>query len=260
MEKFITLLFCLLNLIIISDIYAQDSLQTNIRFPEGISLGYGIGNFAVIDEYISKEKYSCTLPFYNVEWVRFNDKNAYRMEIEYRYSNNITNNNISAKGGQFVFNQDIIYPIGNFPLFSRNVYAYMGPSVQLFFYDFYYHFVIPGTFISPETSGTIGSLGINTQFVYPVNNKLGVEGFLRSNLLSFSGKQYDEQEYENEPGPVLLSVFTATKLDFELSARYYVVNNVSMSLGYKFDLSRIHKWDLYIAASNSLVISLNYKF
>ncbi|MFC2126575.1 hypothetical protein ACFLU5_17430 [Bacteroidota bacterium] len=240
--------------------FGQDSINYKAVFPTGISVKLGLGSFSLKDEYISNEEYSCTMPYLNINWVRFHSKNAYRLELEYRYSENISNNNISALGGQAVFNQDFIYPIGNFSLFSRNVYAYLGPSVQVFYYEYLYHFVIPGTFISPETSGLIGSLGINTQFIYPISQKLGIEAFLRSNLISITGKEHDEMEFEGETNPALVSVFTATKFDFDLSARYYLFKRFSASLGYKFDLSRINKWDPYITASNSLNFSMNYTF
>jgi len=249
----------LILLVITLESPGQDTVNYKSGFPSGISVGYGLGSYSVKDEYISKEKYSGTLPYLNVEWVRFHSKNAYRLEFEYRYSSNISNNNISAEVLQFTFNQDFIYPLGNFSLFSGRVYAYLGPSMQFFYNGINYDFASPGTFITPKTFGIIGSLGINTEFIYAVNNKLKVEGFLRSNLLSFSGKKYDEQKYKNESVPTLLSVFTATKIDFDLSIRYYLVNRVSISIGYKFDLSRIDKWNPYIAASNSLIASLNFR-
>jgi hypothetical protein len=249
-----------ISLIITFQAPAQDTLNFKTGFPSGISVDCGLGLYSVKDEYISKEKYSGILPYLNVEWVRFHNKNAYRLEFEYRYSSNISNNNISAKVGQFTFNQDFIYPVGNFSLFSRCVYAYLGPSIQFFYYDIRYNFVTPGTFISPKTFGIIGSLGINAELVYQVNNKFKVEGLLRSNLISFSGKKIDERKYEDESCPTLLPVFTATKFDFDLSVRYYLADRFSISLGYKFDFSRINKWDPYIAASDNLIISLNYEF
>jgi hypothetical protein len=91
-------------LIIISQASAQDTINYKTVFPAGIFVGYGLGSYSVKDEYISKEKYSGTLPYFNVEWVRFHDKNAYRLEFEYRNSSKISNNKISAKVGQFTFN------------------------------------------------------------------------------------------------------------------------------------------------------------
>ena len=249
-----------ISLIIISQASAQDKEKYKTVVPSGIFVGYSLGSYSVKDEYISKEKYSGTLPCFNVGWVRFHDKKGYRLEFEYRNSSNISNNNISAKVGQFTFNQDFIYSIGKFSIFSKNIYAYLGPSVQFFYYDINYNFASPGTFISPKTFGLMGSLGINTHYIYHPYDKLIVESFLRLNLISFSVKENDEQKYGDESNPTLVSVLTATKLDFTLSVRYYLVDHVSISLGYRFDFSRIDKWDPYIAASNNFFTSLNYEF
>ena len=192
--------------------------------------------------------------------MRFHDKAAYRLEFQYRNSGDISNNNISAEVRQFTFNQDFVYFIGSLPLSSRSVYAYLGPSAQFFYYDITYDFADPGTFIDPKTFCLIGSLGINTEYIYRFNRRLAAEGLLRLNLISFAIKDNDEQEYGDESNPTLTSVFTATKVDVALSVRYYVVQKVSILLGYRFDFSRIGKWDPYIAASNDVSTSLNFEF
>ena len=249
-----------ISLIIISQTSAQNMVNYKTVFPTGIFVGCGLGSYSVKDEYISSEKYSGTMPYFNVAWVRFHDTNAYRLEFEYRNSSKISNNKISAKVGQFTFNQDFIYSLGNVSIYSRNLYAYLGPSVQLFYYDINYNFATPGTFISAKTFGLIGSLGINLEFIYQFNTKLLMESFLHLNLISFCIKDNDEQKYGDESSPTLISVLTATKFDYTLAVRYYLFNNVSISLGYRFDLSRIDKWDPYIAASNNFITSLNYEF
>ena len=239
--------------------FAQDTIDTPAIYPAGIFISYGIGPYSVRDDYISKERYSGLLPYYNVEWVHFKKKNGYRLQFEYRITQDISNNNISADAQQFSFNQDFIYSIGNFPLFSSPVYAYLGPSVQAFYYEIQYRFADPGTFISPVTNGVIGSLGVNAALVYKVNRKFLAEAFLRSNLISVTGKKINDDEHPNESNPALLTMVTATKLDLELSFRYYMLERLSVSLGYKFDLSRINKWDPYSAVSNSLIIGLNVR-
>lgn len=248
-----------ITIIIALQTHAQDTLNHSTVFPSGISIGYGQGLYSVKDEYVSNEKYSGTIPYYSVEWMRFKNKNGYRLKFEYWKTTGISNNNIKAEAQQVSFNQDFIYPIGKFSLFSRNVYAYLGPSVQLFYYEIYYHFVRPGTFISPAANGIIGSLGVNTEFIYRVNKKINIEAFLRSNLFSFSSKAMDNQEQSNDLGSTLLSVFTASKSDLDLSVRYYLFNRISLSLSYKFDLSRINKWDPYIAASDNIILSFTVK-
>jgi hypothetical protein len=259
MKTKVTIIILAIAFFITIQLRGQDAIDYKTVFHSGISVGYGQGLYSVKDEYISDEKYSGTLPYYNIEWIRFHNKNGYRLEFEYRSSANIKNNNISAEVKQFAFNQDFFYPVGSFSLFSKNIYVFLGPSLQYFYYEINYNFVNPGTFIIPKSFGNIGSLGINADFVYQINTKLTIDGFLRSNLISVSGKIIDEQVY-HESSPRFLTVFTATKFDFDFSIRYYLVYRISISIGYKFDLSRINKWDTYIAASDNVIISLNYKF
>jgi predicted transcriptional regulator len=87
-----------------------------------------------------------------------------------------------------------------------------------------------------------------------------MEGFLRSNLVSFGGKKINEYKYTEESSPALLTVFTAEKIDGDLNIRYYLAEKVSAYLGYRFDLSRIDKWEPYVATSSSVTISVNYTF
>jgi len=56
-----------ISLIITLQTPAQDTINHKTVFPSGIFLGYGQGLYSVKDEYISKEKYSGNLPYYNVE-------------------------------------------------------------------------------------------------------------------------------------------------------------------------------------------------
>lgn len=254
-KSFISIILLLVSL----ELTGQDIINFESVFSSGISIDYGIGNYSVKDEYISEEKYSGTLPYYNVEWVRFRNNNGYRLQFEYRKSTNIKNNNISAEVQQFAFNQDFIYPIGSFLLFSKNIYAFIGPSLQYYYYDINYNFVRPGTFIFPKSFGNQGSLGINATLIVQLNKKLFFESFIRSNLLSITGKLIDEDAH-SKSSPRLLTIFSATKFDFDLSMRYYLIKKISFSFGYKFDLSRINKWEPYIAASDNLIISVHYKF
>lgn len=250
----LNILFC-----VAIQLSGQDTTDYRILFPSGISAGYGQGLYSVKDEFISDQKYSGTLPYFNVQWVRFHHQNGYRLEFEYRISDNIKNNNISAEAKQFAFNQDFFYPVGSFSMLSKNMYIFLGPSLQYFYYDIIYNFVQPGTFIKSKTFGSIGSLGVNAAFVYQINTRLKINGSLRSNLFSVAGKIIDEEVYE-ETSPRFFTFFTGTKFDFDFYIHYFLFHKISVSMGYKFDLSRINKWDPYIAASNNLVFSLNYNF
>ena len=66
-----------LTFLIASHVSGQDSLSYLNVYPAGISFEYGIGNYSVKDEYISKEKYSGTLPYYSFGWIRNHNKYVY---------------------------------------------------------------------------------------------------------------------------------------------------------------------------------------
>jgi len=259
MKLRLSTIILIITLFLTSAVTAQDTVSFENLFMSGISVKYGAGYYSVKDEFISKEKYSGILPVYGVEWSRFRSNYGYRLGFEYHNSSNIKNNNITAEVQQFAFNQDFIYSVGSVSLFSEDIYFFLGPSLQYWFYQVNYDFVQPGTFIFSKTFGNMGSLGINAEFIYPLSTKLNIDGSLRSNLLSVAGKLIDEKVF-NETSPRFVTVFTATKFDFDLFLHYNLISRISISLGYEFDLSRIDRWDPYIAASDNIIISLNYRF
>ena len=63
-------------------IFPQESAEEKLLLPSGISLEYGIGSFAVTDVYISKEKYSGSLPYYGISWHKPHDNYVYRLQPE----------------------------------------------------------------------------------------------------------------------------------------------------------------------------------
>jgi len=259
MKKKTNIIIFLLAIILTLPAFAQDTLSHEKVLPTGIFVSYGQGWYAVKDQYISKEQYSGMMPYYNLEWLRFRNKKGYRLQFEYRKSTDISNHNITTDAQQVSFSQDFIFAAGDFPVGSKNVYAFLGPSVQIFYYELYYNFAQPGNYITPTTLGFLGSLGINANLIYPLNKKLNLEGFLRSNVLSITGKKIDDERYRDDQTPAFVSVISASKIDFHLSVRYFLAKNVALSVAYKFDLSRINKWDPYIAASNSALITVQVK-
>ena len=79
--------FCLLLMVSLSvfigNLLGQDTLNQRHIFPEGISLEYGIGSYAVTDEYISKEKYSGSHPSYSITWANQHSNYVYHLKIDF---------------------------------------------------------------------------------------------------------------------------------------------------------------------------------
>ena len=239
-------------------IYAQDSLIHKTIFPGGITLEYGIGYYAVTDEYISKEKYSGTLPYYKAGWANQHENYIYHLGFEYRFSSEIRNNNVSADIYQFSLNQGFLYSLPEFSLFSKDVYAFLGPSTELFFYYNNQNIAVDG-FDYAQSFAALFSLGISSELIYPVWSNFNVESSLAFSVLSLGLRIVDSEESDASPVKIL-TLISGTNVEFRLGARYYLFDNLSLKAAYLFNLTRISSWEPLLSASDNLVLTLTYGF
>jgi len=113
-----------------SALYCQDT-NFNKASINGLSLYYGIGQIGIRDEYISNEKYSGTANCFGAYWTRDHGKYLYKIGIEYLYSNELKNNNISSRTKNMFFHQAYIYKIQN----DKKSMLALGPSVSISFLE-----------------------------------------------------------------------------------------------------------------------------
>lgn len=239
-------------------ILAQDSLIYKTNFPEGITLEYGFGDFAVTDEFISKEKYSGTLPYYKVGWANQHESYIYHLGFEYRFSSDIKNYNVSADVYQFSLNQGFLYSLPEFSLFSKDVYTFLGPSTELFFYYNKQNIAVAG-FDYAQSFAALFSLGISSELIYPLWSNFNVESSLSFSILSLGLRMVDDEETDASPAKPL-TLFSGLNASFRLGARYYLFDNLSVKAAYLFHLTRISSWELLLSASDNLVLTLTYGF
>ena len=238
--------------------FPQDTLNQQQIFPEGISLEYGIGSFAVTDEYISKEKYSGGLPFYGISWCKPHDNYAYHLSMNYRYSSEIENYNVSADIHQFTLNQGFSYALPKFTIFDKDAFVYLGPSMELFFYYNKQNIAVSG-FDYAQSIAFLISGGISSQFFYKLSNNFVVEGSLDFSVLSLAFRMVDTEETDETPAKIL-TLISGTNLNFRLGPRYYLFDNLSVKAAYLFHLTRISSWDPLLSASDNVVFTLTYGF
>ncbi len=241
-----------------SEMFAQDSLSHKSMFPGGITLEYGFGNYSVTDEYISKEKYSGSLPYYRVSWSNHHYNYVYHLGIEYRYSSEIKNNNVSADIYQFSLNQGFLYTLPAFSLFKKDVYTFLGPSTELFFYYNKQNIAVSG-FDYAQSIAALFSLGISSELFYPVWSNFNVESSLGFSVLSLGFRMVDYEETDVSPVKPL-TLFSGINASFRLGARYYLFDNFSLKAAYLFNVARISAWDPLLSASDNLIFTLTYGF
>lgn len=259
MKKFNNCFSTLAFIILLSaNIQAQDTPDNKTLFPEGITFEYGIGSYAVTDEYISKEKYSGSLPYYSVGWSSQHSDYVYHLKLDFRNSDEIKNYNVSADIYQFTLNQGFSYALPQFTIFDKEVFMFLGPASELFLYYNHQNIAVSG-FDYAQSIAVLISGGISTEIFCKLVDNLNLEGSLNFNILSFGFRMVDEEETDESPVKIL-TLFAATNLIFDIGPRYYLFNNLSVKAAYLFHLTRISSWEPLLSASDNVIFTLTYGF
>jgi len=258
--KYLTIWFLSLafTLLLSKILTAQDLSNNRLIYPEGLSVEYGIGSYAVTDEYISTEKYSGSLPYYSITWANQHSNYVYRLKIDFGNSSEIKNNNVSTDIYQFTLNQGFSYALPKFTLFDNDAYFYLGPSTELFFYFNEQNIAVSG-FDYAQSFAMLISGGINSQIFYNLFEKLNIEGSLDFNILSLGFRMVDTEESDESPAKIL-TLISANNIVFTLGPRYYLLDNLSIKAAYLFHLTRIDSWEPLPSASDNIIFTLTYGF
>ena len=251
-------LLIIIIFIFVAGLQGQDSTNQKTIFPKGISLEYGIGSYAVTDEYTSKEKYSGTLPYYSITWANQHLNYVYHLKIDFGNSSEIKNYNVSADIYQFTLNQGFSYALPKFTMFDNDAYLYLGPSTELFFYYNKQNIAVSG-FDYAQSFALLISAGVNSQLFYKLWNDLNIEGSFDLNVFSLGFRMVDMEENDESPAKIL-TLISANNIVLTLGPRYYLLDNLSMKAAYYFHLTRISSWESLLSASDNVLFTLTYGF
>lgn len=258
MKYLTSFLFGLLFLYANYDLSAQDSHRQKSIYPEGITVEYGIGSFAVTDEYISTEKYSGPFPYSSITWANLHSDYVYHLKIDFGNSSEIKNNNVSADIFQFTLNQGFSYALPKFTLFDNDTYLYLGPSAELYFYFNEQNIAVSGLDYT-QSFALLISGGINSQIFYDLFDKLSIEGTLDFNVISFGFRMVDTEESDESPAKIL-TLISANNVVFTLGPRYFFLDNLSVKAAHLFHLTRVDSWEPLLSAGDNVVFTLTYGF
>jgi len=251
-------LLAVLLLLFTESLWSQDSSNQSSNYPEGISIEYGIGSYAVTDEYISNEKYSGSMPYYSINWTNQHADYVYHLNLNYQYSSEITNYNVSTDIHQFTLNQGFDYALPKFSLFNNDAYLYLGPSTELFFYYNNQNIAVSG-FDYAQSIALLISLGASSELFYKIWDDFNIESSLSFSVLSLGFRMVDSEEEDVSPVKIL-TLISGTNLVFRFGPRYYLLDNLSIKATYLFDLTRISAWEPLLSASDNVVFTLTYGF
>lgn len=256
MRYLTVLLFGLLFLTTTTDLSAQDSLVRTAAYPEGLSLEYGMGSYAYTDEYISSEKYSGSMPYYRIGFSNRHESYVYQIGIEFRSATDIRNYNVTAEVTEFSLNQGFLYPLPGFFLFSREAYAYIGPSTEIFVYANRQNIAVSG-FDYAQSYAALLSLGLRSELFCPLSSRFTIESSLNVGVLSLGFRMVDMEETDESPVKPL-TIFSAVNGSLRLGIRYYPAAILSVKASYVLAVTRILPWDPLHVASDNLVVTVTY--
>lgn len=247
-----------LALIIFAKLSGQNNSEICTNYPSGVSLKYGLGNYSQIDEYISSEKYSGQLPFYSLSWVRNHQRYVYKLEMDYRYSSEISNYNVSAAITQGSMNQGFLYPLKKRTLLNRDFHLWIGPAFDLFFFFNKPKIAVSG-FDYAQSFALLLSAAINADMILKLNPKFQLESSLKLTVLSLGMRMVDSEEDDASPVE-LLTLFSGLSSSCDFGIRYLLFDKVSIKLAYLSEIARITAWEPLLSVSDNITIGLTYKF
>lgn len=241
-----------------TQVFGQAEEPEPIVYPDGISIRYGLSSFAMRDRYISPERYTGALPYYSLEWVRTHRSHIFTLDFNFQYSQEIENNHVKSDVLVFNLNQGFIYPLKPVHLFRRELALWMGPAVDVEYFENNPLIAVSG-FDYTNSYLTMISLGFRGDGIYPLSGKLALKSSLRLNLLSLGQRTVDSEE-DNQPRSRLLYPLNGLHVVFELGTGYDLLNWLSMGLSYRFELIRVTPWDEVLTAANGVLIELQVHF
>ncbi len=236
----------------------EDSLFHQAVFPAGISVEYGLGTFSVRDEYISKEKYSGTLPRISAHWSRSHRNYFYYLSLEYRHSSEIDNYNVSTDIYQVTLHQGFLYPLSKGSLLSKDLFVFLGPSTDLHVFSNEPQIAVSG-FDYAHSYAVLLSLGLHAQVIAPLGHGFQTESQLQFGALSLGVRMVDDEEEDVSPVKPLTAV-AGTNLLLRMGMRYHLSGALSLKGSYGLQMTRISAWEPLLAVSDNLIMTITYGF
>jgi len=226
-------------------------------YPAGLSFQYGLGQYSVRDEYISKERYSGTLPYVSAEWSRFHETWGYRMSFEFRHATDIRNNNVTAEILQAALYRDYIYPVGRKSLLGKDAHLFLGPATGIHMYFNDQKIAAQHALNIDFSTAILFSLGMNAMVIIPFQSNLQLEGSLRLSLLAIGVRSTDVVEEEGSMGGIL-TVLSGTDPTADCGIRYFIKDKLSLKAAYKLQILSISKWNPLLSVSDNITLSISY--
>jgi hypothetical protein len=243
--KFCSILFFLG--IILLPAFGQDSMPVNRL---GLTVEYGIGSAAIVDEYISDGRYTGNLPYLGIWYNRLARDQGFRLGLTFQQDTDLENHSIQAELSRINLIYDQLFKVKKFNIAKKPAFWTLGPSFEYFEYELINQFSSTHKGFSEFIMVT---LSFNTAVEWDFTKRFTASVFLRTNVIGTSFKTHDEQQYPDE-NTRLQTLFTANNLNMDLGLRYRLMPRISLGLKGKAQYTRSTGWNPSQMFVNSLLL------
>ncbi|MEJ2679151.1 MAG: hypothetical protein P8174_08770 [Gemmatimonadota bacterium] len=237
---------------------AQTLPDPGDMYPVGLTVSYGVGAYGVRDEAISTQRYQGTLPYLSVAWARGHERYIYRVEMEFRQSEDIRNHTVSTRITRFVLGQAFVYPLAEGRALGRDVGFFLGPTTEAAVFLNEQHIAVDALGFAQSVAALV-SLGVQADAVMPLSRRITGLASLRTSVISLGIRGVDDETDDASPAK-LLTLMNGTNASLETGAIVPFGGRLSFRLAYLFQLGRIAAWQPLLDASDSVVGRLSWRF
>jgi len=239
-----------LILICLYSLFLQSQEESGPVNRLGLRVEYGLGGVALVDHYISKERYTGTIQDVVIGYGRLDEKKGFQLSFTNQFGDELENHAIKAEFSRASLDYDQFFNLRAFSLFNKPANWYFGPSAGYFEYNLINRFTSTHKVISELT---MVSVGINSMVDWQPVKKLNVCLFFRTNVFGVNSKTHDDRRYPDKENTFQL-LFAANNINAELSAGYLVLKRLSLGITGKGQYTRSSGWDESQNFINSLLL------
>lgn len=212
-----------------------------------IKLNSGIGYSSIRHEYIDKDKYSGILVPLGIEWENQSIKNSWKVCGNFDFGN-IKTKYDEADIINISLGFDLCYPIYEITVSKNDANLFIGPSTFI-----YVNSREQKRISLSDSNIVIGiwAIGPNIGIKGSISDYLHYSTMLRINILSYGGHDNISTSF--------LSFWKAFHSFYIFSLYWRVYKGLDLGIHYQFNYTHINKWPVFVAGSDFLLCSINFK-
>lgn len=223
-----------------------------------LSIGFGIGNTHLIDEYISKNEYTGISNKYNLYWSVHDSSRSMGVDFSFGKINNLQNINNSATTYDFRLGYRYLYNIYSGTVFSNPLFLYIGPE-----FNIYMHYRDQKVAESSKALSIASAISSDAALnaVYYLLDNLSLSYSFTLSVLSFTAQTPSLKDANNLPSPIdLLTILSIQNINSSIFVVYKITDPINIKIGYNFRFVQISKWDRFRLINDNIILQLGLDF